>query len=84
MMDYAPGVGRCLISFALAIIFSATGIVLFLIGIFAPFSFWDIFIFSGPLLVFLSLVFWILWYLGNIEVSVDELLPKGGPNGIEM
>ncbi|KAG7234143.1 hypothetical protein INR49_005743 [Caranx melampygus] len=62
---------------SLAVILDIAGLALFLIGIFAPLSFWDFFVLSGPLLIFLSLVFWIFWYLGNITVSEEELnLPK--------
>lgn len=56
-----------------AVILDVVGILLFFIGIFAPLSFWDFFVLSGPLLIFLSLVFWIFWYLGNLTVSDDEL-----------
>ncbi len=52
------------------------GLVLLLVGIFAPISFWDLLVLSGPIIIFLSLVFWIFWYLGNLTVPYRELLPK--------
>lgn len=58
---------------AIALILDLVGLLLLLVGIFAPLSFWDFFVLSGPLLIFLSLVFWIFWYLGNLTVSEDEL-----------
>lgn len=58
---------------ALALILDAVGLILFFVGIFAPLSFWDFFVLSGPLLIFLSLVLWIFWYMGNITVSEEEL-----------
>lgn len=58
---------------ALAVIIDVVGLILFFLGIFAPLSFWDFFVLSGPLLIFLSLVFWIFWYLGNLRVSDEEL-----------
>lgn len=62
---------------ALALIFDIVGLILFFIGIFAPLSFWDFFVISGPLLIFLSLIFWIFWYMGDLTVSEEELnLPK--------
>lgn len=65
---------RCTSFFlAIALILDLVGLLLLLIGIFAPLSFWDFFVLSGPLLIFLSLVFWIFWYLGNLTVSEDEL-----------
>lgn len=57
----------------LAVFLDVVGLVLFLVGIFAPLSFWDFFVLSGPLLIFLSLVLWIFWYMGNITVSDEEL-----------
>uniref|UniRef100_A0A3B4VMG9 Transmembrane protein 238 like n=1 Tax=Seriola dumerili TaxID=41447 RepID=A0A3B4VMG9_SERDU len=70
--------GRSTIFFlSLAVILDVLGLILFFVGIFAPLSFWDFFVLSGPLLIFLSLVFWIFWYLGNLTVSEEELnLPK--------
>ncbi|KAK2833000.1 hypothetical protein Q5P01_016889 [Channa striata] len=62
---------------SLAAIFDIVGCILFFLGIFAPLSYWDFFVLSGPLLIFLSLVFWIFWYMGNLTVSEEELnLPK--------
>ena len=69
--------GRCTLFLALAIIFDVVGLILFLLGIFASFSFWDFFILSGPLLIFVSLIFWIFWYMGSLTVPYKELLlPK--------
>lgn len=75
-MDYTSYIGRCLLFFFIAILLDVVGIILFLIGVFAPFSFWDFLVFSGPLLIFLSLVLWIFWYLGNLEVPLEEILPE--------
>lgn len=74
VMDYSTFIGRCPLFFYLAVLLDAAGLVLFFIGIFAPLSFWDFLVLSGPLLLFLSLVLWIFWYLGNLEVPVEELL----------
>lgn len=65
---------RCTSVFlSIAVILDVVGLLLLLIGIFAPLSFWDFFVLSGPLLIFLSLILWIFWYLGNLTVSEDEL-----------
>ncbi|RVE69974.1 hypothetical protein OJAV_G00083310 [Oryzias javanicus] len=62
---------------SIAVFLDVVGLILFFIGIFAPLSYWDFFVLSGPLLMFLSLVFWIFWYMGNLTVSEEELnLPK--------
>ncbi|KAK2916879.1 hypothetical protein QQF64_025539 [Cirrhinus molitorella] len=75
-MDCKERVGRCFLFLFLAVLFDVVGLVLFLVGIFAPISFWDLFVLSGPIIIFLSLVFWIFWYLGNLTVPYRELLPK--------
>lgn len=75
-MDYTAYLGRCLLFFFIAIFMDAAGLILFFVGVFAPFNFWDFLVFSGPILIFISLGFWIFWYLGNLEVQTDELLPK--------
>lgn len=58
---------------SLALVLDVVGLLLLLVGIFAPLSFWDFFVLSGPLLLFLSLIFWIFWYMGNLTVSEEEL-----------
>lgn len=75
-MDYIGYLGRCLLFFFIAVLLDTVGLILFIVGIFAPLSFWDFFVLSGPLIIFLSLVFWIFWYLGNLEVPMEDLLPK--------
>lgn len=67
-------VGNCTkLCLSVAVILDIIGLALLFVGIFAPLSFWDFLVLSGPLLIFLSLVFWIFWYLGNLTVSEDEL-----------
>lgn len=76
MVDCKACCGRCAGFLVLAIVCDVVGLVILLVGIFAPISFWDFFVLSGPLLIFLSLVFWIFWYLGNLTVPYAELLPR--------
>lgn len=76
VMDYKKYFGRCIFFFLLAVLFDAVGVILFFLGIFAPLSFWDFFVLSGPIAIFVSLFFWIFWYLGNITVPTTEFLPK--------
>uniref|UniRef100_A0A4W5RQR4 Transmembrane protein 238 like n=1 Tax=Hucho hucho TaxID=62062 RepID=A0A4W5RQR4_9TELE len=66
--------GRCVFFLILALVFDVVGLILFFLGIFAPWSFWDFFVLSGPLLIFLSLVFWIFWYLGTFNSIVPSKL----------
>lgn len=75
-MDYTKYLGRCIFFFLLALAFDVIGLALFFIGIFAPLSFWDFLILSGPLIIFVSLVFWIFWYLGNLMLPESDFLVK--------
>lgn len=71
---------RCATVFlSIAIFLDIVGLILFLIGVSTPgvLAYWDFFVFSGPLLIFLSLVLWIFWYMGKLTVSEEELnLPR--------
>ncbi|NXE70975.1 TM238 protein, partial [Calcarius ornatus] len=49
------------------------GLLFLLLGIFAPLSFWDFFVYGGALLLAFSLVFWVFWYTFNIEAPLGEL-----------
>lgn len=74
----ASGLGRCRIALLLAVALDVAGMVALLTGVFAQLQvrgrdFGDLLIYSGALLVFLSLLGWILWYTGNIEISRQEL-----------
>ncbi|TKS90220.1 Transmembrane protein 238 [Collichthys lucidus] len=73
-MDYKAYLGHhCLLYFFVAVLLDTAGLILFFIGIFAPLSSWDFYVISGPIVIFFSLVFWIFWYLGNLEVPVEEV-----------
>ncbi|XP_077022115.1 transmembrane protein 238-like [Tamandua tetradactyla] len=65
--------GRCVALLTLALVFDATGLTLLLLGIFAPLSYWDFLVYTGALVLALSLLFWVTWYSINIEVPLEEL-----------
>lgn len=68
--------GRCA-AFALVALFcDALGLLILLLGLLAPLSSWDFFVYAGALLLAFSLLFWVLWYSFNIEVPLREL--QGG------
>ncbi|NXT82848.1 TM238 protein, partial [Zapornia atra] len=60
--------GRCALILLLALVCDAIGLLILLLGIFAPLSSWDFFVYVGALLLAFSLLFWTLWYTFNIEV----------------
>uniref|UniRef100_A0A8C9A881 Transmembrane protein 238 like n=1 Tax=Prolemur simus TaxID=1328070 RepID=A0A8C9A881_PROSS len=66
-------VGRCAFFLILALLLDALGLVLLLLGIFAVLSYWDFLVYTGALILAFSLVFWVIWYSLNIEVSPEKL-----------
>ncbi|XP_028268336.1 transmembrane protein 238 [Parambassis ranga] len=85
------GLGRCVCCFWLAVAFDIVGLVVLLIGVFVNVFFYDLLIYAGAIVIFLSLIWWVFWYSGNIEVPPAELEDdvgllknknKGGPGGI--
>lgn len=65
--------GRCAAILLLALLCDVVGLILLLLGIFAPLSYWDFLVYMGSLLLAFSLVFWVFWYTFNIEVPFREL-----------
>ncbi|XP_009979854.1 PREDICTED: transmembrane protein 238 [Tauraco erythrolophus] len=72
-MDLRKLVGRCAVILLLAVLCDVIGLIVLFLGIFAPLSFWDFFVYLGALLLASSLIFWIFWYTFNIEVPFKEL-----------
>ncbi|NXH50333.1 TM238 protein, partial [Dicaeum eximium] len=65
--------GRCPAFALLGLLCITLGLLILLLGILAPLSSWDFFVYGGALLLAFSLVFWVFWYTFNIEVPLREL-----------
>ncbi|KAM4531173.1 transmembrane protein 238 [Odontesthes bonariensis] len=76
-MDNIRCIGSCLPLFFMAVAFDITGLVLLFVGIFANLRldgrfYGDFLIYTGSLIIFFSLGFWLIWYLGNVRVSESD------------
>lgn len=68
--------GGCVPLFSLAIVFDIVGIVILFVGIFADLRldgqfYGDFLIYSGSLILFSSLAWWVMWYVANIKNSTE-------------
>ncbi|KAM9806354.1 transmembrane protein 238a [Syngnathus typhle] len=66
------GLSHCKLALVFAVLMDLLGVTSLLLGVFAPLEiqgrdFGDFLVYSGALLVLLSLAGWVLWYSGNIE-----------------
>lgn len=66
------GLTHCKFILVFAIVMDLLGITTVLIGVFVPLEvrgqdFGDLLVYSGVLLVLMSMVGWVMWYSGNIE-----------------
>ncbi|XP_069920877.1 mediator of DNA damage checkpoint protein 1 [Oryctolagus cuniculus] len=68
------GLGRCRHFFWLGVVFDMVGAVMLFVGIFAELIFYDMLLYMGAIIIFLSLLWWVSWYTGNIELLPEETL----------
>ncbi|XP_026203830.1 transmembrane protein 238a [Anabas testudineus] len=66
------GLSHCKLALAFAVLMDLLGAVALLMGVFAHLEiqgqdFGDLLVYSGALLVLMSLAGWVAWYSGNIE-----------------
>ncbi|XP_031220481.1 uncharacterized protein LOC116086299 [Mastomys coucha] len=66
--------GRCSHFFWLGVAFDAVGVAVLFTGVFANLLFYDMLLYLGSIIIFVSLLWWISWYTGNIEALPEEAL----------
>ncbi|KAL7826654.1 hypothetical protein AOLI_G00318630 [Acnodon oligacanthus] len=69
-------IGGCLPLFVLAVVFDLVGFVVLFVGVFANLQvdgrfYGDFLIHTGAIIVFCSLAWWLMWYVGNIKVAKE-------------
>lgn len=67
------GIGRCKCAFWFAVCHDILGLLILLSGVFWNVFCNDLLIYVGAVIIFLSLIWWVFWYTGNIEVPPSEL-----------
>lgn len=70
------GLGRCKHFFWLGVAFDTVGATVMFTGVFADLLFYDLLLYLGSIIIFLSLLWWVFWYSGNIELSSEEPLNR--------
>ncbi|KAK7124501.1 hypothetical protein R3I94_018765 [Phoxinus phoxinus] len=66
------GLKHCKVALGFAVIFDLFGFTALFMGLFAPLKmkerdFGDLFVYTGAVLVLISLGGWVMWYSGNLE-----------------
>ncbi|KAK2887496.1 hypothetical protein Q8A67_015724 [Cirrhinus molitorella] len=82
------GLKHCKVALGFAVIFDIFGFTALFLGLFAPLEmkgrdFGDLLVYTGALLVLISLGGWVMWYSGNIEGMPTQKDLSGIGNAVD-
>ncbi|XP_059125403.1 uncharacterized protein LOC131916124 [Peromyscus eremicus] len=80
----SEGLGRCRRFFWLGVAFDAVGVAVLFTGVFANLLFYDMLLYLGSIIIFVSLLWWIFWYTGNIEALPEDPSRRTSPRAGEV
>ncbi|XP_070269858.1 uncharacterized protein [Myotis yumanensis] len=73
--------GRCRHFFWLGVAFDVVGATVLFVGIFSDLIFYDLLLYLGSIIIFLSLLWWVFWYTSNIELSPEDTWKRPAHTG---
>ncbi|XP_049981782.1 uncharacterized protein [Alexandromys fortis] len=76
--------GHCRHFFWLGVAFDTVGVAVLFTGVFANLFFYDMLLYLGSIIIFVSLLWWIFWYTGNIEALPEDPLRRTSPRAGEV
>ncbi|XP_057631729.1 uncharacterized protein LOC130878004 [Chionomys nivalis] len=76
--------GHCRHFFWLGVAFDTVGVAVLFTGVFANLLFYDMMLYLGSIIIFVSLLWWIFWYTGNIEALPEDPLRRTSPRAGEV
>lgn len=75
---------HCRHFFWLGVAFDALGVAVLFTGVFANLPFYDMLLYLGSIIIFVSLLWWIFWYTSNIEALPEDPLRRTSPHTGEV
>lgn len=83
-LEKMGALGHCRQFFWLGVAFDAVGVAMLFTGVFANLLYYDMLLYLGSIIMFVSLLWWISWYTGNIEALPEDPLRRTSPRAGEV